>query len=232
MITSPLTPRPLLALLHLCDSLFPIGGFGYSDGLEAATAAGLVETPADLQAWLDVCLDEVLGRTDGPAALRAWSAFGRRDWDAICELDEELTAMRPAAATRRSSRAMGRRLVTTWSTLYLDGRLEHLLDLVRLERLGPGLPVAFGCACASAGVEMRGAGVAFAYTRLASTTSAALRLMRIGQTDAHARLAETLSRVPDVVDAMMTRARPESFAPAMDVAAMGQQYLHSRLFRS
>jgi len=223
---------PLLALLHLCDSLFPIGGFGYSDGLEAATAAGLVETPADLQAWLDVCLDEVLGRTDGPAALRAWSAFGRRDWGAICDLDEEITAMRPAAATRRSSRAMGRRLVTTWSALYPEGRLEHLLDLARLEHLGPALPIAFGCACASAGVEMRDAGAAFAYTRLASTISAALRLMRIGQTDAHARLAETLARVPAVVDAMMTRARPESFAPAMDVAAMAQQYLHSRLFRS
>src|SRR5246127_4328248 len=74
--------RPLLALLHLCDSLFPIGGFGYSDGLEAATAAGLVETPADLQAWLDVSLDETVGRMDGPAALRAWSAFDRPDWQA------------------------------------------------------------------------------------------------------------------------------------------------------
>jgi urease accessory protein len=226
------TPHPLLALLHLSDSLFPIGGFGYSDGLEAAAAAGLVQTPADLQAWLDACLDEVLGRTDGPVALRAWSAFGRRDWDAICGLDEEITAMRPAAATRRSSRSMGRRLVTTWSTLYLDDRLEHLLDLVRLRRLGPALPIAFGCACASAGIEMRDAGVAFAYTRVASTTSAALRLIRIGQTDAHALLAETLTRVPAVVDAMLTRARPESFTPAMDVAAMAQQYLHSRLFRS
>ena len=92
--------RPLLALLHLCDSLFPIGGFGYSDGLEAAT------------------------------------------------------------------------------------------------------------------------------------TSAALRLMRIGQTDAHARLASALGRVSMVVDAMATRARPESFTPAMDMSAMTQQYLHSRLFRS
>ena len=75
--------RPLLPLLHLCDSLFPIGGFGYSDGLEAATAAGLVQTPADLQAWLDVCLDEAVGRMDGPAALRAWSAFDRQDWEAL-----------------------------------------------------------------------------------------------------------------------------------------------------
>lgn len=222
----------LLALLHLCDSLFPIGSFGYSDGLEAATAAGLVQTPADLQAWLDVCLDDVVGRTDGPAALRAWSAFNREDWVALYELDQEITAMRPSSATRRSSRAMGLRLVTTWSALYPDRRMEHLLDLARRQRLGPALPIAFGCACASASVGMRDAGVAFAYTRLASTISAALRLMRIGQTDAHARLAAVLQRVPMVVDAMTTRARPESFAPAMDVSAMTQQYLHSRLFRS
>jgi len=224
--------RPLLALLHLCDSLFPIGGFGYSDGLEAATAAGLIENPADLQAWLDVCLDEVVGRMDGPAALRAWSAFEGRDWQALCELDDEIIAMRPSSAIRRSTRAMGLRLVTTWSALYPDQRLERLLELAHEQRLGPALPIAFGCACASAGVRMCDAGAAFAYTRLASTTSAALRLMRIGQTDAHARLADVLGRVPMVVEAMTTRVRPESFTPAMDVSAMAQPHLHSRLFRS
>jgi urease accessory protein len=218
--------------LHLCDSLFPIGGFGHSDGLEAATAGGLVQTPADLQAWLDVCLDEAVGRMDGPAALCAWAAFDREDWEALRQLDEELTAMRPAAATRRSSSAMGRRLVAAWSIFYPDPRLARLLDLGRPERLGPTLPVAFSCACASAGVEMREAGVAFAYSRLASTMSAALRLMAIGQTDAHTRLAAVLKRVPAVVDAMATRAWPASFAPAMDIAAMAQQDLHSRLFRS
>ena len=224
--------RPLLALLHLCDSLFPIGGFGYSDGLEAATASGLVETPADLEAWLDVSLDEAVGRMDGPAALRAWSAFHRQDWPTLCGLDAELTAMRPSSAIRRSSRAMGLRLVTTWSALYPDRRLEQLLALARMRSLGPALPVAFGCVCASAGLAPLDAGAAFAYTRLASTTSAALRLMRIGQTDAHACLAKALERVPGVVEAMTTRARPESFTPAMDVSAMTQQYLHSRLFRS
>jgi urease accessory protein len=224
--------RPLLALLHLCDSQFPIGGFGYSDGLETATAAGLVQTPVDLQAWLDVCLDEAVGRMDGPATLSAWSAFNRQDWHALCELDNEITALRPAAATRRSNRAMGLRLVTTWNALYPDNRLEHLLDLARRQRLGPALAIAFGCACASAGIGIPDTGTAFAYTRLASTTSAALRLMHIGQTNAHARLAKTLERVPVVVKAVTMRARPESFAPAMDLSAMAQQYLHSRLFRS
>src|SRR5262249_3334308 len=160
-----------------------------------------------------ICLEDIVGRMDGPAALLAWSAFDLQDWQVLCELDHEITAMRPAAATRRSNRAMGFRLVTTWSALYPDTLVGHILDIARRQCLGPALPIAFGCVCASAGIGMRDTGAAFAYTRLASTTSAALRLMHIGQTNAHARLARALERVPIVVEAMTMRVRPESFAP-------------------
>jgi urease accessory protein len=222
----------LVALLHLSDSLFPIGAFGYSDGLEAATSSGLVRTPGDLRAWLDVCLDETIGRADGPAVLRAWTAFGNRDWSTLGTLDGEIVALRPCSSARHSTRAMGLRLVTTWHGLYPDHGLEDVLNLTRRRPFGLALPVAFGCVSASAGAEKCDAAAAFAYTRLASTISAAMRLMPIGQTDAHAQLADVLRRVPAVVDAMARRTSVESFAPAMDIAAMTQPHLHSRLFRS
>jgi urease accessory protein len=222
----------LVSLLHLCDSLFPIGAFGYSDGLEAATSEVLVQTPVDLRTWLDVCLDETIGRADGPAVLQSWTAFSSRDWSTLATLDEEIIALRPSAAARHAIRATGLRLVTTWQALYPDRGLEDVLDLARRGTLGPALPVAFGCASASAGVEARDAAAAFAYTRLASTISAAMRLMAIGQTDAHAQLARVLRRVPAVVEAMTRRSSIESFAPAMDIALMAQPHLHSRLFRS
>ena len=227
-----MTPRPLLALLHICDSLFPIGGFGYSDGLEAATATGLVQTPADLEAWLDVCLDEVVGRMDGPAvapcmvrvrpsrlggALRA----RRRDHgDATVVRDAPLEPSHGSQACHDVECSVSRSAADTAARFR-----PYAIDRSRP-------PIAFGCACASAGIGMRDAGAAFAYTRLASTTSAALRLMRIGQTDAHAQLAKALGRVPIALESMTTRARLKSFTPAMDLSAMTQQYLHSRLFRS
>jgi urease accessory protein len=231
-----------------------VGAFGYSDGLESATASGKVATSSELRAWIDACLDETLGRLEGPAVWQAWPAFRAADWDTLVALDGELTAMRPSSSARRSSAAMGRRLLTNWQTLHPDPRIEHALTLFengavplfagdgprkgvrplfREPPFGPALPIAFAGACACSGIERRRAVEAFTYTRLAATISAAMRLMPIGQTDAHALLARTLERVPAAVDLVVGRdARVESFAPAADIAAMTQQYLHSRLFRS
>ena len=225
-----------LRLLHLCDSLFPLGGFAYSDGLETATSDATIPDGPALGGWIDVCLDETIGRCEGPGLWQAWPLFRDGEWEPLAALDEELTALRPSASARRSTRAMGIRLLTTWHALHPDARLDQAIARARAGLFGPVLGVAFAGACACGGIEQRRAVEAFAYVRLASTISAAMRLMPIGQADAHALLARAADRVPAVVDGIIARdregARPESCAPAMDLAAMSQRYLHSRLFRS
>jgi len=226
-------PAALLSLLHVCDSLFPIGSFAYSDGLESATVNGFVTGAADLYEWLEACRDEGFGRSDGPAIAIAWSALETHDWDGVAEIDREITSLRASAATRAATRAMGLRLVKTWQALHPHSRLEHLLGLARVGHLGPALPVAFAAVSQCGGLALRDALVGYAYTRLASTISAAMRLVPIGQTDAHQLLSRALEQVPSVVDELLARqVRPESFMPACDVAQMTQQYVHSRLFRS
>ncbi|MEO8260821.1 MAG: urease accessory UreF family protein [Acidobacteriota bacterium] len=223
----------LLSLLHLCDSLFPIGSFAYSDGLESAAAAGLVTGAADLGGWLDVCLEEGFVRSDGPAIVHAWPAVEAADWDALIAIDEEVTALRASSTARVANRSMGLRLLKTWQGLYPAVRLEQMLALVPVRRLGPTLPVAFAAVGSCGGVTPRDLLAGFAYTRLAATISAAMRLVSIGQTDAHRLLSVALARVPASIDAVLARpARPESFAPALDIAQINQQYLHARLFRS
>ena len=238
----------LLSLLHICDSLFPTGAFTYSDGLEWAAAAGGVGDGAGLRQWLDVCLNEAFRKSDGPALLQAWLALDAGDDEALLAVDDELMALRPSSSVRAATRSMGRRLLTTWHDLHPDVRLARLLEQVRDARRSspldesvsagrapaPTFPVAFGVVCASAGIDRRDALTGFAYSRLAATVSAAMRVMSIGQSEAHLLLARTLERVPPVVEAVAARddAPLESFSPAFDIAQMSHQYLHSRLFRS
>ena len=75
----------MFELLHLCDSLFPIGGFSHSDGLEAATTSGLVADAGDLREWMIGCLDETLAACEGACGWRAWHRFLARDWDALAD---------------------------------------------------------------------------------------------------------------------------------------------------
>jgi urease accessory protein len=222
------TGPALLSLLHVCDSLFPLGSFAHSDGLETATASGAVATADDLRGWVDTCLTENLGRSEGAAVCLAWRAFFEGGNDALQLLDAEVFALRPAAAARQASRAMGTRLVRTWRQIRPASGLDRAVTNEALT-----LPVAFGAVCASAGVDERATVEAFCYTRLAATVSSAMRLMAIGQHEAHLILAEALERIPSVVDDVLERgAMPASFMPALDVASMSHQYVHSRLFRS
>ena len=224
----------LLALLQLCDTLFPTGGFAHSDGLETATDRGRVRTADDLRDWLDVVLHDTLARTEGPAVALAWDAVTCGDRAGLLDLDAEVHALRPSSAARRATRAMGRRLLATWgraqpaAAAWVAGAAAH-------DGLAT-LPVAFGIACASAGIERRQAIEGFLYTRLASTTSAAMRLLPIGQLEAQTLLASILRGGPGTADAIAERAsrgeRPASFTPALDIAAMGHQYVRSRLFLS
>src|SRR5262245_61799935 len=104
----------LVVLLHLCDSLFPIGSFAHSDGLEAATSRGDIQTPHDLRAWMEVTLTETLRRIEGPTVARAWHAVKHEQFAALTALDDEVYALRPTSAGRESTRAMGSRLLKTW----------------------------------------------------------------------------------------------------------------------
>lgn len=218
-----------VVLLHLCDSLFPIGSFSHSDGLEAATSGSDVQTADDLRAWMDATLLTSLRRVEGPAVLRAHDAFSANTLDDLASLDDELHAMRPSSTGRNASRAMGVRLVKTWQRLRPHERVEALL----LRRNWFTLPVAFGIVSSASDIAGRASVEAFFYTRLAATLSAAMRLMPIGQHDGHTLLADLLTRVPGTVDQLLIDRQPfHSFAPALDIAAMSQQYGHSRLFRS
>jgi urease accessory protein len=51
-ITATLTDPALLELLWLASPALPVGGFSYSEGLEAAVDAGLVTNEAQASAWL------------------------------------------------------------------------------------------------------------------------------------------------------------------------------------
>jgi urease accessory protein len=218
-----------LALLHLCDSLFPVGSFAHSDGLEAAVAATQVSCGADLRSWLDAVLDATLTELEGPALRDAMACASARDFTALVQLDDDVDAMRASSEGREASRTLGVRLLKTWQHI----RPSDLVADVCAARSRCSFPVAFGVVCAAEGMPVVEALEGLFYTRLAAAVSAAMRLMPLGQHEAHRLLADMLRDVPaGVTRVLASTAPPRGFTPFLDVASMSHQYVHSRLFRS
>jgi urease accessory protein len=223
--------EPLVVLLHLCDSLFPIGSFAHSDGLEDATTRQHVATSADLRQWMDVALTETLRSVEAPAVSRAWRCadLAPSDWrEVVAALDDEVHALSPRRPDAKRA-APWERASENLATTRPDSSLGELLSI----RARWTLPVAFGTVAAGSGISESSAVEGFVYTRMAATISAAMRLMPVGQQEGHLVLADALARVPALAAAAISDRSPLTmFAPALDIAAMSQQYGHSRLFRS
>src|SRR5437763_1565040 len=96
-----------VALLQLCDSLFPVGSFAHSDGLEAAVTDCDVSDGAGLRRWLDAQLHGQLVQLDAPGVRVARTAMLNGDLESVASIDDELYALRPAASSRDAPRMQG-----------------------------------------------------------------------------------------------------------------------------
>jgi urease accessory protein len=220
----------LIHALRFTDSFFPVGAFAYSDGLETATASGIVHDGDSLAEWMNHYLESIFVSCDGPALAKSMHALRQNDLLALHQIDEELTAIRPSAATRAASIGIGKRLLSLYSATCGDA------GFAELRRILPhgNAAAAYGLVFFHCGLNERDALTAFGYNRLAGIVSAGLRLIQIGHQEGQMLLTKTLRRLPDAVDhVVQTLDEPlRSFSPLVDIQQMNHQYLYSRLFRS
>jgi urease accessory protein len=222
-------PDQLVHILQLTDSLVPVGGYAYSDGLETAAAVTLVRDAEGLWEWMNHYLEASFIPCEGLALLQCVRAARKEDWNRIRAIDRELTALKPAAATRDSSRSIGKRLLSA-VTMISEGRpspgLEQFAECAA--------PVAYGLALASRGVGDREAILAFGYARLAGMVSAGMRLVAIGHQKGQQLLGRAVDRLPPAAEEILQMEEEpiRSFSPVIDIQQMNHRYLYSRLFRS
>jgi urease accessory protein len=220
----------------LVDSLFPVGAFAYSDGLESAAASGLLRDGRGLALWLDHYVDAAFEPCEGLALVQCARAAKRADWDAIRTVDDELTALKPSESVRGSSRAVGKRLLAAYRGLLSPAEAETFAPRAAAlpER---NAPAAYGVVFAHRGVGPDAAALAFGYARLAGIVSAGMRTIALGQSEGQALLSAALDRLCGAAERVLRSdpLRPEplgSFAPMLDIQQMNHRYVYSRLFRS
>ena len=229
------TASALLQLMWLASPALPVGGFSYSEGLEAAVDAGLVSNEAQTGQWLQDQLQLSLARSELAVLSKAFGAWRRGDLATIGELNAWVAATRESSEMRRQTEQMGRSLVA-WlkNRSGMDERADERVAVLEALSPAPTWPVAFALAGAQTGAPLRESMLAFAFGWAENMVQAALKSVPLGQSAGQRVLAALVDQIPAAVDhatALMDSER-QAFAPMLAILSAQHETQYSRLFRS
>jgi urease accessory protein len=223
-----------LQLMWLASPALPVGGFSYSEGLEAAVETGRLTGEADCRTWLIDQLHLSLSRSELAVVSAAFHAWAARDLHRITELNDWVATTREAGEIRLQTEQMGRSLVE-WlrnrpEKPVPDGRLAHLTGL----RPAPTWPVGFALAGVEAGADVEGTLLSFAFGWAENMVQAALKAVPLGQAAGQRVLSGLVAEIPAAIAAAQatTDQDRQAFCPMLAILQSQHETQYSRLFRS
>jgi urease accessory protein len=225
-----------LRLLQLADSALPIGALAHSFGLESLVSAEIL-TAGELPDFLSGYLQEA-GMLEAVACREA-SQFARPQAERLpparwIEINDSLSALKPARESRAASAVLGRNFL---QAALLLGDFPVLRE-AREASLGSASLIhhstAFGLVSAAFGFEENRAVLAYLHQMIASLVSACQRLLPMGQYEATGILWNLKPAIVAIADHSATCSLGEvsCFMPLLDWGAMEHPALATRLFVS
>jgi urease accessory protein len=226
-----LTPATLLQLIWLASPALPIGGFSYSEVLEAAVDRAGVTSEAAAAAWLRDQLHLTLARSDLGALAQAIGAWRALDAPRIQALNAWVLQTRESSELRLQTEQMGRSLMD-----WLRVQHAHDTELHAATRscAAPTYPVAFALAASRTGAGVQDCLLSYAFGWAENMTQAAVKAVPLGQSAGQRILAMLAAEIPAAVAHALhvDDDDRQAFAPMLAILSAQHETQYSRLFRS
>ncbi|HEY7044109.1 MAG TPA: urease accessory UreF family protein [Nocardioidaceae bacterium] len=231
MTPTPASINATTRILQFGDSMFPVGTFAFSGGLEAAVQQGVVKDRTDLAEFVET-VAHLAATSDGIALLAAHRGAIDRDLARIRAADDAVYVRKLSEEARTMTVRMGRKLaeaaVRILDEPILDARLRESAN----DSVPVTYPVALGALFAALDLPEPDAFATHQYGVTTMVLGAAVRLMRID----HLECQEILYAVNATTADEYQRAAPASlddmasFGPTIDVLAASHVHAQVRMF--
>lgn len=228
-IAGAMPAASLLQLIWLASPALPIGGFSYSEGIEAGVEWGGIDNEARASDWIVDQLHLGIARGDLPVAAQAIAAWRSADAARIAALNAWVLQTRESTEFLLQTEQMGRSFVE-WL------KLHHADVAAQFEGLAVTItyPVAFAFAASRTQASVRDGCLAFAFGWAENMIGAAVKSVPLGQSAGQRMLGRLSAEIPAAVDraiALDDDAR-QAFSPMLAIHSARHETQYSRLFRS
>jgi urease accessory protein len=229
-MTTEVPGASFLQLMWLASPALPIGGFSYSECLEAAVDKEMVATETEASAWLLDQLTMSLARSELALVAQAIPAWRASDAQRISALNTWVLQTRESSELRAQSEQMGRSLLD-WLRNHTTASSEHIGLLASQQ---PTYPMAFALAASATGAQRRDCLLAFAFGWAENMVQAAIKSVPLGQSAGQRILSKLTAAIPMAVDQALATDDDgrQAFSPMLAILSAQHEIQYSRLFRS
>ncbi len=237
------TAAQQLNLIWLSSPALPVGGFSYSEGLEAAVDAGVVHNEATTSQWLCDQLHLGQARADLAVCALALRALREGQHTQVQALSQWVLHTRESSELRLQSTQMGRSLLDWLPARLGADRWATVQPLAaELARTGATWPVAFALAAhallddaGQAPIDAQAVLLSAAMGWAENATQAAVRAVPLGQNAGQRVLAQLVHEIDTAVSAALAVHQLDelqAFCPGLALLSAQHETQYSRLFRS
>ena len=225
-----LSASSLIQLIWLASPALPVGGFSYSEGLEAAVDRAGITTESMAADWLDDQLQLALARGDLAVIAQAIPGWRQDQLARIRQLNDWVLQTRETSELRAQTEQMGRSLLA-WLGNHDGANASHIQACAKLP---PTYPIAFALAASQTGAGVRDCLLAYAFGWADNMMQAALKSVPLGQSSGQRILARLSQRIPAAVElaAGLSDDERQAFSPMLAILSSQHETQYSRLFRS
>jgi len=230
---APRTAALLARMLQFGDSMFPIGGFSFSCGLESAIQKGVVTDITTLAAYVRTAVEQA-ARGDGIALIAAHNAATAADFDTLVQIDKVVFARKLSEETRTMTIRMGKKFTEIGLQIVDIPLLHRWYEYIEAGATPGCYPISLAINFAGQNLSVREAFVVHQYGVASMILSASLRLMRISHMETQRILYDLNARV-DKDYQIAAKARLSDmagYAPLTEILAAVHTKAHVRLFMS
>lgn len=221
----------LLQLMWLASPALPIGGFSYSEALEAAVDSGRADAEASAARWLVDQLHLSLARSELPVIAQAIAAWRAGDAPRVAALNTWVLHTRESSELRAQTEQMGKSLLD-WLRNHTTATPEQITQLATQQ---PTYPLAYALAASATQAPVRECLLAYAFGWAENQTQAAIKAVPLGQSAGQRILSQLTAEIPAAVDHALTLDTDDArqaFSPMLAIQSSRHEVQYSRLFRS
>ncbi|NQD71737.1 urease accessory protein UreF [Sphingobacterium shayense] len=227
--------NPLLTLMQINDSVFPIGGFTHSYGLETYISKGIVKDSKTAKEYAKSMLEYSFFYNDAAFFHKTWEICdSKATKKKVQELDSLITAYKAPYEIRDASKKLGIRFLKLTEKLQPVARCTTYLKSIQSSEMHGHYAVAFAMYAHAQKIEYNDALSAFYYNSLNGIVTNCAKLVPISQMDAQ----QILFKLQPLINVLVER-QPSleedligNCCVAQDIRCMQHEKLYTRIYIS